>query len=81
MAQENNNNEVLELSEILQVRRDKLKDLQSSGNDPFQITKLSRRRTHNRSSRRTKADCCKNFSPGWSNCYRCRKNYVKTRYG
>lgn len=28
-----------ELSELLQIRRDKLSDLQSSGKDPFQITK------------------------------------------
>ena len=28
-----------ELSELLQIRRDKLSDLQASGKDPFQITK------------------------------------------
>ena len=27
------------LSQLLQIRRDKLKELQESGNDPFQITK------------------------------------------
>ena len=27
------------LSQLLQIRRDKLKQLQESGNDPFQITK------------------------------------------
>jgi len=37
-AQENANEEV-KLSEILQVRRDKLKALQDAGADPFQITK------------------------------------------
>ena len=26
------------LSQLLQIRRDKLKELQESGNDPFQIT-------------------------------------------
>jgi len=31
-----------ELSEILQVRRDKLKALQEAGRDPFQITKFTR---------------------------------------
>lgn len=31
-----------ELSEILQIRRDKLKDLQSEGRDPFKITKFNR---------------------------------------
>ena len=30
-----------ELSEILQVRRDKLKALQDAGRDPFQITKFT----------------------------------------
>ena len=27
------------LSELLQIRRDKLKELQAAGEDPFQITK------------------------------------------
>ena len=31
-----------ELSEILQIRRDKLKALQDAGNDPFEKTKFSR---------------------------------------
>ena len=31
-----------ELSEILQIRRDKLKNLQDNGNDPFEITKFAR---------------------------------------
>ncbi|MBE6568627.1 MAG: lysine--tRNA ligase [Ruminococcaceae bacterium] len=44
MANENNNNQApqmtdKELSEILQVRRDKLKALQDANADPFQITK------------------------------------------
>ncbi|MBQ7921777.1 MAG: lysine--tRNA ligase, partial [Clostridia bacterium] len=44
MANENNNNAApqmteKELSEILQVRRDKLKALQDANADPFQITK------------------------------------------
>ena len=30
-----------ELSEILQVRRDKLADLQANGKDPFKITKYN----------------------------------------
>ena len=34
-----NEQEELELNEILQVRRDKLSELQLSGNDPFQIVK------------------------------------------
>ena len=42
MAEKNNQNRAGEqqnLSQLLQVRRDKLKELQESGNDPFQITK------------------------------------------
>jgi len=39
--QKNNQNQQPEmnLSQLLQIRRDKLKELQESGNDPFQITK------------------------------------------
>ena len=42
MADKNNQNaspEQQNLSQLLQIRRDKLKELQESGNDPFQITK------------------------------------------
>ena len=42
MADKNNQNAAPEqqnLSQLLQIRRDKLKELQESGNDPFQITK------------------------------------------
>ncbi|WP_251316347.1 lysine--tRNA ligase [Flintibacter muris] len=42
MAEKNNQNAVPEqenLSQLLQIRRDKLKQLQESGNDPFQITR------------------------------------------
>jgi len=44
MMPEKNRNETpeQELSEILQVRRDKLKTLQDAGRDPFQITKYQR---------------------------------------
>ena len=40
MSEQNNQNQQPEqsLSELLQIRRDKLTDLQQSGNDPFQIT-------------------------------------------
>ena len=37
MAEEKNQEE--NLSQLLQIRRDKLKELQESGNDPFQITR------------------------------------------
>ena len=42
MAEKNNQGAAPEqqnLSQLLQIRRDKLKELQDSGNDPFQITK------------------------------------------
>ena len=41
MAEKNNNGVPQEenLSQLLQIRRDKLKELQESGNDPFQITR------------------------------------------
>ena len=41
MVEKNNNAVVQEenLSQLLQIRRDKLKDLQENGNDPFQITR------------------------------------------
>ena len=38
------NNE-LQLSQLLQVRRDKLKELQDAGKDPFQVTKYDRTHT------------------------------------
>ena len=43
MAKKNNNAVPQEenLSQLLQIRRDKLKDLQESGNDPFQITRYA----------------------------------------
>ncbi len=44
----------LQLSELLQVRRDKLKDLVEAGRDPFQITKFDR--TH------TSGDITKNYT-------------------
>ena len=34
-----NNNQAQDLSELLQIRRDKLADLQRRGKDPFKITK------------------------------------------
>ena len=39
MAEEKNQEQ--NLSQLLQIRRDKLKDLQESGNDPFQITRYA----------------------------------------
>ena len=40
MAEKNNQNGE-NLSQLLQIRRDKLKQLQESGNDPFQITRYA----------------------------------------
>ena len=46
MSEQNTNQAPeLELSEILQIRRDKLKELQNEGRDPFEITKYDRTHT------------------------------------
>ena len=38
--QENNNQEQeLDMNHLMQIRRDKLKELQEAGKDPFEITK------------------------------------------
>ena len=44
---QNNNNEVeeLDLNHLMQIRRDKLKDLQEQGKNPFEITKFNRTHT------------------------------------
>ncbi len=42
---QNNQNDTQELSELLQVRRDKLAELQKDGRDPFEITKYTRTHT------------------------------------
>ncbi len=42
---QNSQNETRELSELLQVRRDKLSELQKDGRDPFEITKYTRTHT------------------------------------
>ncbi len=45
--QENNNNEEIELDEnhLIQIRKDKLKELQEQGKNPFEITKFNRTNT------------------------------------
>ena len=42
-----NNNEVeeLDINHLMQIRRDKLKELQEEGKDPFEITKFNRTNT------------------------------------
>ena len=44
MSENNNNNEVeeLDINHLMQIRRDKLKELQDEGKDPFEITKFNR---------------------------------------
>jgi lysyl-tRNA synthetase class II len=44
---QNNNNEVeeLDLNHLMQIRRDKLKDLKEEGKDPYEITKFNRTNT------------------------------------
>ena len=45
--QNNNNNEIeeLDINHLMQIRRDKLKELQEQGKDPFEITKFNRTNT------------------------------------
>ena len=47
MAQSNNQNETeeLDINHLMQIRRDKLKDLQEEGKDPYEITKFNRTNT------------------------------------
>ncbi len=47
MAQNNNQNETeeLDINHLMQIRRDKLKDLQEEGKDPYEITKFNRTNT------------------------------------
>ena len=39
MAEKNQNVQEQDMNQLLKVRRDKLRELQESGKDPFQITK------------------------------------------
>ena len=45
--QENKQNQEVELDEnhLIQIRKDKLKELQEQGKDPFEITKFNRTNT------------------------------------
>ena len=47
MQENNNNNQEIELDEnhLIQIRKDKLKELQEQGKDPFEITKYNRTNT------------------------------------
>lgn len=40
-----NNTEELDINHLMQIRRDKLKELQEQGKDPYQITKFNRTNT------------------------------------
>ena len=40
-----NNTEELDMNHLMQIRRDKLKELQEQGKDPYQITKFDRTNT------------------------------------
>lgn len=41
----NNQNEELDINELMKIRREKLKELQEKGKDPFEITKYNREHT------------------------------------
>ena len=42
---QNNQTEELDINHLMQIRRDKLKELQEEGKDPYQITKFNRTNT------------------------------------
>ncbi len=50
MSQNNNQNEIeeLDINHLMQIRRDKLKELQEEGKDPYKITKFDRTHTSSR---------------------------------
>ena len=39
---QNNEQEELDVNHLMQIRRDKLKELQEQGKDPYEITKFDR---------------------------------------
>ena len=43
--QENNKEQELDLNELMKIRREKLKELQEQGKDPYEITKFNRTNT------------------------------------
>ena len=47
MSQNNNQNEIeeLDINHLMKIRRDKLKELQEEGKDPYKITKFDRTNT------------------------------------
>lgn len=53
---ENENKQVeeqeLDINHLIQVRREKLEELQANGNNPFEITKFDRTNTSRRNKRK-----------------------------
>ena len=45
MQENNNQTEEIDINHLMQIRRDKLKELQDQGKDPFEITKINRTNT------------------------------------
>ena len=43
--QDKNNDTEIDLNELMKIRREKLKELQEQGKDPFEITKFKRTNT------------------------------------
>ena len=52
MNENNNEVEELDINHLMQIRRDKLKELQEEGKDPFEITKFNR--TNSKCKRKSK---------------------------
>ena len=45
MQEKNNQTEELDMNHLMQIRREKLAELQAEGKDPFEITKFNRTNT------------------------------------
>ena len=71
---QNNQTEELDINHLMQIRRDKLKELQEEGKDPYQITKFNRTNT----AGEIKANY-EQFEQKYVTV--CRKNYCQKNYG
>lgn len=66
--------EELDINHLMQIRRDKLAELQQEGKDPFEITKFNR--TH------TAGEIKANYEQfEQKDVTVCRKNYCEKNYG
>lgn len=72
--QNNNQTEELDINHLMQIRRDKLAELQQEGKDPYQITKFNRTNTA--------GEIKENYDEyEEKDVTVARKNYCKKNYG